>query len=875
MTGDRRPEGPGPADRPAHDGPGDLDARQVAPVADDPPRRISDLQAGPDQPPTGAAAHHVVRLTSRLGGTARARATARKVQPWDDGPAAPPILEPSPGFDCDGLKGKASAVLGVLVPGLSGEDLDRAVADIAARQRASMDFKPVFLTDGTAFQPILQRGYTVERLPPGTGPAHLLRDRFERLRAKWGISGVLGAWSSERGFTALTPDEAVAAARRPASTTGPEQANVAPAPATLPRPPVVRPAFGMAVPLVPPRARPSGSGPLISYCIPVMDRGGDLRATLGANLDEHRAFGSLVEFVVLFFDDDRATQDWVRHEFRKDIRARRLRIVRLDRLDGWHFGKAKNAFRPLLRGQVYSSLDADNFVTAAETRQLLDVHAVHGDHFVFHHFSGEWGDGSSGRVSLPATLYRATGYNDRFLPRQFDEIDLILSALRADPSAALICHNLDRNLVTMSNRTRQFVRHEDLRNPFVHATPTPRRAPLNPRGAGYVQEDEVLRAMTEFNQALSFIGNTTSVEWRDRYVDLAYSARHRLVDLLPGPELARMIFDTTHGFPAPAGPDALQLFACVKDDGHFLPRFLDHYRRRGVTRFVLVDDHSAAPLRDTLHEPDVHVVTPKVGTFLTAKGLWLEAMMKLCLAPGDWALTVDADEFVDLPEGLPDFAALARRAEAEGKEWTSGLLIDMLPAAPASLEDLDRDPASFEDVLTHCCLAPTAPSPDYLAHPSIRWGFGDWAGLSWALDARFHAFGTFDSLRKVPFLRYRTGTHLNQGFHTVHYTDGTPPLGSNLWSGPLVLPIRHYKLSKLLTGAAREHLSLQVRTSGARQYHSRSAANIWRMLGPDAQQTDKLLALPAQPYPEGFLRALDRRHDGAGGTWRTQSKGAA
>jgi hypothetical protein len=797
----------------------------------EPPTRIGDLRAGPDRHSGASSRPDAARVALSFGTPPKPRAVSRPVRTspgaWGMVPAPAP-LDPPPGFECDGLKRQACQVVGVLVLGLGDDDLERAVHDVTARQRASMDFKPVFLTDCPDIGPILKHGYAVDYLPRESGPEPRAqarrRDRIERLRSKWGISGLIGRWPGEASFVDVTPDAALAAVNDivPVAAGEPLRAFGAARTTGVRRmgPPAAawaaldlgsRPTDGLR--------RPAGQGPLISYCIPVMNRGADLRATLGSNLRENRRFGGLVEFIVVFFDQDQATQDWARRRFGRHVESGRLRVLRSDALDVWHFGKAKNAFRPLVRGRIYSSLDADNFVSAAETQQLIDVHAVHGDDFVFHHFSGQWGDGSSGRVSLPAALFREVGYNEGLLPRQFDEVDLILSALKKAPSAALICHHVDRNLITMSDRTRQFVRHEGLRNPFVHAPPVSKRAPLNPKPSGYVGRDEVLRAMTEFNQALSFIGNTTLVETRDRYVELAHSARQRLVDLLPGDALMRMLFEPArdaHGtaprVPRP-GPRDLCLFACVKDDQRFLPRFLDHYRRRGVTRFFLIDDHSDPPLRGALDAPDVHVFVPKVGTFLTAKGLWLETLMKAHLAIGAWALTVDADEFVDLPEGCPDFPTLGRLGAAQGKGWVSGLLIDMLPATPAGLGELDRDPGSFEEALPHCCSMILDPSRDYLAHASVRWGFGDCAGLSWMVDARFHAFGTFDSLRKIPFLRYRPGLHINQGLHTLHYTDGTPPLGSNLWQGDLVLPIRHYKLSKLLSGAAREHLSLQVRTA--------------------------------------------------------------
>ncbi|TNC73478.1 glycosyltransferase family 2 protein [Rubellimicrobium roseum] len=823
---------------------------------------ISRLAAMLEQQAPEGAKPRVVVLPPFAGLSAppRAQPESRLLIDWGRQPPPAP-LSPAPGLDSFGLLPRGGRAVALSLLGLGQAERKAALGEMAARQRTDPGLRPVILTDSPALGPALERGYAVEYLGDETADRHR---RIEQIARKWGLSTALVRRAGTGGFAETTIEELLGQATTTAAPPAPD-------PEPLPRPAPV--AIRRREPVAQfqkrsyrptrPSASPDG-GPLLSYCIPVMDRGADLRATLGANLREQAGFGSLVEFIVVFFDRDVETQDWVRHRHRREIAKGRLRVAVSEALDSWHFAKAKNAFRPLVRGRIYSSLDADNFVTSAETQQVIDVHAVHGEHFVFHHFSGTWGDGTSGRISLPASLYREVGYNESLLPRQFDEIDLILSVLRKDPRAALICHSVERNLITLSDRTRAFVSREGLRNPFVHTPPVPRRAPLNPRGAEYVRQDAVLAAMTDFNQALSFLSNSSSTQARDRLVALAYGARQRLADLMTGEALVRTLFEEPEATLALARPDPAEvcLFACVRNDWTFLPKFVEHYRRRGVARIFLVDDRSDPPLAGRLEEPGVHVVVPKAGTFLTAKGLWLEALMKTVLAPGQWALTVDADEFVDTPAGTTGFPTLAARAEAQGRSWIAGLLVDMLPGSAEDLLELDRDPTAFDRVLTRCCHVPRASDADYLAHSSIRWGFGRQAQLSWTIDARFHAFGTFDSLRKIPLLRYRPGLHLNQGFHDLHFSDGTPPLGPHVWDEDPVLAIRHYKLEKLLTAAARDQLAHQVRATGALQYHWRTAANLQRILGEDAQQAERLLGLPTLPYPDGVLRALDLRDGG-------------
>ena len=107
--------------------------------------------------------------------------------------------------------------------------------------------------------------------------------------------------------------------------------------------------------------------------------------------------------------------------------------------------------------------------------------------------------------------------------------------------------------------------------------------------------------------------------------------------------------------------------------------------------------------------------------------------------------------------------------------------------------------------------------------------FGDYADISWRVDARYHAFGTFDSLRKVSMFRYFPERHLNQGFHSFHYLNGAPSPGQDIWKSPFILPIRHFKLVKLFSDAKRKKM-LDI----ADGYHTRTSLNIAQIFGKDA-----------------------------------------
>lgn len=600
--------------------------------------------------------------------------------------------------------------------------------------------------------------------------------------------------------------------------------------------------------------------PRISYCTPIMNRPGDIRATLADNLQANRPLQEQIEFVLVFMDDDTETQGWVRGTFADDLRSGYLRMIVEPPLDGWHFGVAKNRHRAYAVGDIYSSLDGDNFVTLSETEQLLEVADAQDDWFLFHHFTGSWGDGSSGRISMPMSVYQAVGYDTRFMPRQYDEMDALLTAMSTWPDLPLVRVRSDNHGFS-GRRSSQFLQEAGLTPRIIELDPPERRVPMNPKGADYVQQDSSMEAMTSFNQGLCFARNAPTPELREKYLKLAIRGRHAVIDALPRDKVLGTVFRAGDHLPPaelPIGQDQVCLFTCMKNDDGYLQAFYDHYKALGVSQFFVIDDGSDIPIRNSLPQADVHVFHPKVGSFVTAKGLWIEALIKAYLPAGRWALTVDADEFMDLPLGFDTLPDLTARLETSGQDIQPALLIDMVPGAPVP-EGWDAfDDADFLRRFDHYVRRTDQDmTADYATARSIDWAFGPFKRLSWMLDTRYHAFGTMDALRKIPLFRTRHGRHVNQGFHTLHHTDGTSEPGPQIWDTDLILPIRHFKLVKLFSDAARAQMAAHVADSQASPYHARTTENIARIFGDSgADQTARILSLPIQPYADNFLRTL-------------------
>ncbi len=592
-------------------------------------------------------------------------------------------------------------------------------------------------------------------------------------------------------------------------------------------------------PLPPDRAR------AVSYCIPVMGRLSDLEGTLEWNLQNNMEFRDRIEFLVVAFGSDTEVEDWIADRFPEALADGYLRVVSdAETLDTWHFGKAKNAFRPHLHGRIYSSLDADNFVAPGETRLLLDLLQAYPDGFVFHHFSGIWGDGTSGRVSMPAAIYRHVGYDGRLLPRQYDEIDLILGSLTEFPALPFVGINADRHIFVLSGSARDYFNHERLPNRRVFIGPADdHRSPLNPRGTNYTETAMHWREMGNLNAALSACRRSRSEEVVSKHRARVDTFKHRLIEVMPAAEMMQALFRTEPLPPvAPITPESICVVACVHDEEDFLPRFVAHHRSLGATHFLFVDDHSALPVRDLDLGGNVLAVRPKVGDFRTCKTLWMEGLIKAFVPQDTWLCILDADEMLQLPDPFEDLGAVTDHLDAQGRDFAPCLLLDMLPdltVPPARLGDLGDD---FESVFGWFCDKPAPASASYRAHKSVAWGFGPHADISWRVDARFHAFGTFDSLRKLSLCRYRPGRHLNQGFHSFHHTDGTAPPAPEIWTLDPILPVFHYKLVKLFSEAKRAHM-LQK----AQGYHARTRQNIDSIFGDVPGDTVAKLA-PLAPH---------------------------
>lgn len=117
-----------------------------------------------------------------------------------------------------------------------------------------------------------------------------------------------------------------------------------------------------------------------------------------------------------------------------------------------------------------------------------------------------------------------------------------------------------------------------------------------------------------------------------------------------------------------------------------LPYFLEHYRRLGITNFLIVDNASDDGSAEFLAgQPDVSLWTTAHSYRLARFGMdWL-GWLQWQFGHGHWCLTVDADELLVYPDSeTKDLAKLTTWLDQQGVQSFGALMLDMYPKGPVA-----------------------------------------------------------------------------------------------------------------------------------------------------------------------------------------------
>lgn len=134
--------------------------------------------------------------------------------------------------------------------------------------------------------------------------------------------------------------------------------------------------------------------------------------------------------------------------------------------------------------------------------------------------------------------------------------------------------------------------------------------------------------------------------------------------------------------PLSGGPT---LFAMVRNEDYLLPHFLDHYRRLGIENFIFYDDHSTDGTLDLLMGQDSCTVLTSPHAFreVMPDGRSFQLMAKRripeALGTGRWILSVDADEFLILPQCFSGLQQMYGHLDAHGHRCVLASMVDFYP----------------------------------------------------------------------------------------------------------------------------------------------------------------------------------------------------
>ena len=127
--------------------------------------------------------------------------------------------------------------------------------------------------------------------------------------------------------------------------------------------------------------------------------------------------------------------------------------------------------------------------------------------------------------------------------------------------------------------------------------------------------------------------------------------------------------------------DGILLFATMRNERERLDHFLRHYRKLGVSHFLIVDNASDDGTRETLvQQTDVSLWATNASYKTSRFGLDWVTWLQIKFGHRHWCVTVDADELLDYA-GSDDVRLheLGQKLDAKGQTAMGALMLDLYP----------------------------------------------------------------------------------------------------------------------------------------------------------------------------------------------------
>jgi len=536
-----------------------------------------------------------------------------------------------------------------------------------------------------------------------------------------------------------------------------------------------------------------------------MNRLSDIKATLSKNLDDNAADCDQIEFIVIVFDRSPNTFEFIIANYSDELKDGYLRVYhRPDNLNFWHFGKAKNVFKPYINGKIYSSLDGDNFTGRRGGNHIIRVFEDYDYNCIYHQFQGVWGDGTCGRISVTREDYMEIGYDESFFPRQWDDLDIILSTLVGKPERKYICYS-GGNIIEKSDLLKHFLAENSILPITVEISQNSfgksyeKNYAIGHKNILYGVKDIKLKLFTKYNGIASCMKNCKSFAQQEEYLKKIQDCQQELLDNIP--ENAIVDYCLAPDFNEPVYfHKGVKLVACIKDEP-LMREWVRHYKNLGVESFFLIDDRSQIPLSTVLKdEPGVFIWKPEVGSFRHAKNFWLEMILNLyCI--DSWTYIVDGDEFVELPvtdttipNKTEDFVSNCENIHCYG------FLLDVFPSGIEAYWNYSyiKGQSVSYDSMTHYQYRSDNNYARYKENQIVTDVYSKFYEWAYRIDIGYRLNRSRDCLGKFLLVKWAKGMQLNQGLDKFIDEKNTV----KKLSSKSLLPIRHLKYYKLFYLAA-------------------------------------------------------------------------
>jgi len=147
------------------------------------------------------------------------------------------------------------------------------------------------------------------------------------------------------------------------------------------------------------------------------------------------------------------------------------------------------------------------------------------------------------------------------------------------------------------------------------------------------------------------------------------------------------------------GKDEVLCFAGIRNEIDRFPKFLDHYRNIGVSRFFILDNGSDDGTRDyVISQPDCHCFHTEGSHF--AKNVeppnWVNTLMHIH-GLDHWCISVDGDELFVYPDyETVRVAQLCKFLEETGADALAASMIDMYGDGPIAQAHYRADKSFLE-----------------------------------------------------------------------------------------------------------------------------------------------------------------------------------